>query len=77
MGARNFCQTLIEKNIKLWLDKENQIDLSGTEVVGVFVMDMIGHNRDDDQDIFQISPGTSAGLIASCMAGTSCKPDLE
>ncbi len=23
-------------------------------------MDMIGHNRDNDQDIFQISPGKSA-----------------
>ena len=63
MGARNFCQTLVEKNIKLCLDEETQIDLSGTEVVGVFVMDMIGHNRDDDQDIFQISPGTSTASL--------------
>ena len=26
-------------------------------VVGVYVMDMIGHNRDNERDIFQISPG--------------------
>ena len=60
MGARNFCQSLIEKNLKLRVDKTTDIDLSETEIVGVYVMDMIGHNRDNDQDIFQISPGKSA-----------------
>ena len=63
MGARNFCQTLIEKSIKLKNDKQEVVDLSGTEIVGVFVMDMIGHNRDNDQDIFQISPGKSAASL--------------
>jgi hypothetical protein len=63
MGARNLCRTLVEKKMKLYTDLENQIDLSGTEVVGVFVMDMIGHNRDNDQDIFQISPGDSASSL--------------
>lgn len=60
MGARNFCQTLIEKNLVLKMGKRNIRDLSDTQIVGVFVMDMIGHNRDTDQDIFQISPGKSA-----------------
>jgi Zn-dependent M28 family amino/carboxypeptidase len=60
MGARNFCQSLIEKNLNLKVDEKTFIDLSGTEIVGVYVMDMIGHNRDNDQDIFQISPGKSA-----------------
>ncbi|NVO10906.1 MAG: M28 family peptidase [Bacteroidales bacterium] len=59
MGARNFCQAIIEKNLKLHLDKDNSIDLSGTKIVGAFVMDMIGHNRDNAKDIFQISPGKS------------------
>jgi hypothetical protein len=63
MGARNLCKTLIEKNIKLNPNSDNPIDLSGTEVVGVFIMDMIGHNRDNDQDIFQISPGKSAASL--------------
>jgi hypothetical protein len=63
MGARNFCQTLIEKNAFLRLDRNTTVDLSETEVVGVFVMDMIGHNRDNDQDIFQISPGKSAASL--------------
>jgi hypothetical protein len=60
MGARHFCRTVIEKNIKLRLSDNKTVDLSGTEVKGVFVMDMIGHNRDTDQNVFQISPGKSA-----------------
>jgi hypothetical protein len=60
MGARNLCQSLIEKNLSLTLDAKTNIDISDTEIVGLYVMDMIGHNRDSDQDIFQISPGKSA-----------------
>src|SRR5664280_2528267 len=60
MGARNLCQSLIEKDLSLTLDKKTKIDISDTEIVGLYVMDMIGHNRDSDQDIFQISPGKSA-----------------
>jgi hypothetical protein len=63
MGARNLCKTLIEKNIKMRLDDGSFEDLSGTEVKGVYVMDMIGHNRDNDHNIFQISPGKSAASI--------------
>ncbi|MCX6320720.1 MAG: M28 family peptidase [Bacteroidia bacterium] len=63
MGARNFCQTLIEKNINLKIDNSTSVNLSDTEIVGVYVMDMIGHNRDNDQDIFQISPGKSAASL--------------
>ncbi len=63
MGARNFCQALIENTMKLHLNKDNSIDLSGTRIVGTFVMDMIGHNRENPQDIFQISPGKSIQSI--------------
>ncbi len=63
MGARNFCQTLIEKTMNLKIDNQTSINLSDTEIVGVYVMDMIGHNRDNDQDIFQISPGKSAASL--------------
>lgn len=59
MGARNFCQALIENTLRLYLDKDHSISLSDTKIVGAFVMDMIGHNRDNPQDIFQISPGKS------------------
>jgi len=60
MGARHLCQSVIEKNLLLKLDEKTTIDFSDTEIVGVYVMDMIGHNRDNDQDIFQISPGKSS-----------------
>ncbi|MDP4223181.1 MAG: M28 family peptidase [Bacteroidota bacterium] len=60
MGARQFGQSLVEKNIRLKTGNETFTDISGTEIAGVFIMDMIGHNRDNDQDIFQISPGNSA-----------------
>jgi len=63
MGARNFCRTLIEKNISLKLGDDKFIDLSDTVIAGVYVMDMIGHNRDNDQNIFQISPGKSAASL--------------
>jgi hypothetical protein len=63
MGARNFCQSLVEKNIKLITGSESFIKLSEVEIVGVYIMDMIGHNRENDQDVFQISPGKSAASL--------------
>ena len=59
MGARHFSQALVEKNFKLRLENYKWVDLSPVEVVGLFVMDMIAHNRDKDQNVFQISPGRS------------------
>jgi hypothetical protein len=63
MGTRNFCRTLIEKNVRLKLDNDQFADFSKTVIMGVYVMDMIGHNRDSDQNIFQISPGKSAASL--------------
>jgi hypothetical protein len=60
MGARNFSKTLVEKNIKLKLGDGSTVGLSDTKIKGIYVMDMIGHNRENDHDIFQISPGKSA-----------------
>jgi hypothetical protein len=64
MGARVFCQALIEKTLKLHLvDEDRWIDLSQTKVVGALVMDMIGHSKDTAHNIFQISPGKSADSL--------------
>jgi hypothetical protein len=63
MGARNLCQSLVEKRIIVRTDGGKTADLSGTEIIGVYIMDMIGHNRDDDRDVFQISPGKSAASL--------------
>ena len=63
MGARNFCQSLIEKKLILKCGNEILFELSDTEITGVFIMDMIAHNRENDSDVFQISPGKSASSM--------------
>jgi hypothetical protein len=63
LGARHFCRALLEGNLRLHLGRGSWADLSSTRVAGVVLMDMIAHNRDDEQDIFQVSPGKGA---ASC-----------
>lgn len=57
MGARHFCRSMIEKKLKFVSYDRKESDISGTTVVASYVMDMIGHNKDSDKDIFQISPG--------------------
>ena len=59
MGARDLCRKLVEKGLHLKGPDGVIVDLSETKIAGVFLMDMIGHNRDNDRDIFQISPGKS------------------
>jgi hypothetical protein len=60
LGSRHLCQALVEGNLQMRLMDGAWHDLSSTRVRGVYVMDMIAHNNDDDRDIFQISPGTGA-----------------
>jgi hypothetical protein len=63
MGARHFCQALVEGSLRLRLAGGGSVDLGGTRVAGVFVMDMIAHNLDSERDVFQMSPGTGAGSM--------------
>jgi hypothetical protein len=67
LGARHFCQAVIENQLKLHLGGNETIDLSSTRVAGVFVMDMIAHNRDTDRNIFQISPGRTPQSLQLAM----------
>lgn len=60
LGARHFCQALVENSLQIRLNKEESHDLSSVRIAGVFVMDMIAHNREADRDDFQISPGKGA-----------------
>jgi hypothetical protein len=60
LGARHFCQALVEKALKMRTAEEEPLDLGGVLVAGVFVMDMIAHNRESEKDVFQISPGKGA-----------------
>jgi len=59
MGARFFCEAIINKSLKLKTANDEFVDLSETKITGIFVSDMIGHNRDNSKDIFQASPGKS------------------
>ncbi len=43
---------LVEKTMKARLNSDQFIDMSSVQVVGTYVMDMIAHNRDNQQDIF-------------------------
>ena len=58
LGARNLSQSLIEGSMKLGVGGKKSVDLSGTRVRGVYVMDMIAHNNDNRRDVFQMAPGT-------------------
>jgi hypothetical protein len=62
MGARAFCQSIVERTLKVRVD-DRWIDLSSVELSGVLVMDMIAHNRESERDVFQISPGRSAASL--------------
>ncbi len=59
LGARHFCEALVEKRLKMRLTINQSIDLSSVAVKGVFILDMIAHNRDHAKYIFQICPGKS------------------
>ena len=63
LGARSFCQALVEKTLRLRLSDGRFIDLSSVRVVGALVLDMIAHNRDSAKNIFQISPGKGAQAL--------------
>jgi hypothetical protein len=63
LGARHLTQALVEGNLTLHLSGDEQHDLSGTRVRGVYVSDMIAHNNDRERDVFQISPGTSRASL--------------
>jgi hypothetical protein len=60
MGARDFAKHIVQRSLKMRLYGGAERDLSQVSVKGVYVMDMIAHNRDNDKDIFQISPGRTA-----------------
>lgn len=61
LGARALCQALVERSLTLTAEDGTTRDMSGTEVVGAFVLDMIGHNTHRELDVFQIAPGEGAG----------------
>lgn len=63
MGARAFAAAAVEGRLRLRLVDGKHKDLSKVRIAGLYVMDMIAHNRNDDEDIFQISPGKGAEAL--------------
>jgi hypothetical protein len=59
MGARHLTESLVEGTLAMRLPDGRRQDLSGVQVQGVYVLDMVAHNNDHDRDVFQISPGTT------------------
>src|SRR5262249_13559601 len=63
LGARNLCQRLVEGTLQLRLPKGRWRDLSGVQVQGVYVLDMVAHNNDRERDVFQIAPGVGRASL--------------
>ncbi len=57
MGARHLAQSIIEGTLRLHRPRQKALPLSGVKIDGIYVLDMIAHNRQRDRDVFQISPG--------------------
>jgi hypothetical protein len=73
MGARALCQALVERSLRVAGASGKEHDLSGVEVAGVYVADMIAHNHDRDRYVFQIAPGETrrcAWLATQAQAAT-------
>ena len=50
-------QAIVEGTLRMRLGSGQIMDLSKVRVAGVYIADMIGHNRERDGNVFQISPG--------------------
>jgi hypothetical protein len=61
MGARALCQALVERRLAFTAEDGGRRDVRHVDVVGAFVLDMVGHNTERDRDVFQIAPGEGTG----------------
>ena len=65
LGARHLCERLVEKNLHLECGgAPESIDLSRVDIEGVFVLDMVAHNKRSPGGIFQICPGSGPRSLA-------------
>jgi len=58
-GASRLCQWLVEQTLRLRTLDGKWHDLSGVRIQGIYVLDMVAHNNNQNRDVFQISPGAS------------------
>ncbi len=62
LGARALARALIEHRLAFTTEAGEPLDVSGTRVVGAFILDMIGHNSERDRDVFQIAVRRGRGI---------------
>lgn len=63
LGARALTERLVERSLRMHLPEGAVKNLSGAEVRGLYVSDMIAHNNDRARDIFQIAPGADRASL--------------
>ena len=61
LGARAICEELVEGRLGFTAEDGARRDVSKVQLMGVYVLDMIGHNTERERDVFQIAPGEGAG----------------
>ena len=61
MGARALAQGLVERSLRFVAEDGAAREVGHVEVVGAFVLDMIGHNTERERDVFMIAPGEGVG----------------
>lgn len=68
LGARNLVQALLNRTLTLTDLDGAAVDLSGAQVQGILVLDMIAHNHDRDKNVFQIAPGEGRASARMALA---------
>jgi hypothetical protein len=59
LGTCRMCQWLVEGTLALHTADGKQHDQSRVKIQGVYVLDMIAHNAENERDVFQIAPGVA------------------
>ncbi len=67
LGARHLTQSLVQGTLAARLPDGRFLDLSGTRVDGVFVLDMVSHDNPKRPGVFQIAPGASRESLRLAM----------
>jgi hypothetical protein len=57
LGARNLAQSIADGTLVIRTRAGKKRDMSNVRIQGLYVLDMVAHNKDHDRDIFQIAPG--------------------
>ena len=63
LGARHLAARLVAGDLKARLASSRVRDLSGVKVEGIFVLDMVAHDKARRRGVFQIAPGVGTGAL--------------